>query len=240
MHSTNFLSIEHEHLLQRTFTVRFRCLLDNTSGFVVRRKKHSSVNLIHWLICSFLDIGNRWTNRNSLWTKTIAYIGWSSFISIIRCSMSIWSTIIIRNTSTREFIQIKISSYIRSCFTRSKVRLNLLFNPFKTLLSSLFRGKLILNYTDHDLTQIGSGYNWIHSDDLKYYATAHKECKIDWREKIDVNLFVWIVLKTGTSGLVCYRLQTKDGRWQWLQSSMRIIYKSNKPDFVIANHRPLT
>jgi len=85
------------------------------------------------------------------------------------------------------------------------------------------RGKLILNYTDHDLTQIGSGYNWIHSDDLKYYATAHKE-----------------LLKTGTSGLVCYRIQTKDGRWQWLQSSMRIIYKSNKPDFVIANHRPLT
>ncbi|CAF4564120.1 unnamed protein product, partial [Rotaria magnacalcarata] len=25
---------EYEHLLQRTFTVRFRCLLDNTSGFV--------------------------------------------------------------------------------------------------------------------------------------------------------------------------------------------------------------
>lgn len=35
----------------------------------------------------------------------------------------------------------------------------------------------MLNYTDHDLTQIGSGYNWIHSDDLKYYATAHKERK---------------------------------------------------------------
>ncbi len=65
-----------------------------------------------------------------------------------------------------------------------------------------------------------------------------KNVGIKFRKK--KKTFVFVVLKTGTSGLVCYRLQTKDGRWQWLQSSMRIIYKSNKPDFVIANHRPLT
>ena len=29
------LSPEHNHLLDRSFTVRFRCLLDNTSGFLV-------------------------------------------------------------------------------------------------------------------------------------------------------------------------------------------------------------
>lgn len=51
-----------------------------------------------------------------------------------------------------------------------------------------FRGKLILNYTDHDLTQLASGYNWIHSDDLKYYSTAHKECKIiKFFEKEEMN-----------------------------------------------------
>ena len=30
------LSPEHNHLLDRSFTVRFRCLLDNTSGFLVK------------------------------------------------------------------------------------------------------------------------------------------------------------------------------------------------------------
>ena len=30
------LSSDHHHLLDRSFTVRFRCLLDNTSGFLVR------------------------------------------------------------------------------------------------------------------------------------------------------------------------------------------------------------
>ena len=29
------MSPEHNHLLDRSFTVRFRCLLDNTSGFLV-------------------------------------------------------------------------------------------------------------------------------------------------------------------------------------------------------------
>lgn len=48
------------------------------------------------------------------------------------------------------------------------------------------------------------------------------------------------MLKTGSSGLLCYRILTKQKNWQWIQTSMKIIYKSNKPESVIANHRPLT
>ena len=33
------LNSDHNHSLDRSFTVRFRCLLDNTSGFLVRIKK---------------------------------------------------------------------------------------------------------------------------------------------------------------------------------------------------------
>ncbi|CAM2696530.1 unnamed protein product [Rotaria socialis] len=175
---------EYEHLLQRTFTVRFRCLLDNTSGFVTL-EIDGRIGILYGQKPSHTLDDHR----------SLALIG-------IACPFG--------PPSLFEIPQ-------RESLFKSKYRLTL--EP----VSLDPRGKLILNYTDHDLTELASGYNWIHSDDLKYYSTAHKE-----------------LLKTGTSGLVCYRIQTKDGRWQWLQSSMRIIYKSNKPDFVIANHRPLT
>lgn len=48
-----------------------------------------------------------------------------------------------------------------------------------------------------------------------------------------------LVLKTGASGMIAYRLQAKDGQWQWLQTSSRLVYKNSKPDFVISTHRPL-
>jgi len=41
---------EHSHLLQRCFTVRFRCLLDNASGFIVSRFKFTPP-LTHRLKC---------------------------------------------------------------------------------------------------------------------------------------------------------------------------------------------
>ncbi|CAG2065392.1 unnamed protein product, partial [Timema podura] len=52
-------------------------------------------------------------------------------------------------------------------------------------------------------------------------------------------LDVVAVLKTGASGMIAYRYQTKSGEWQWLQTSSRLVYKNSKPDFVISTHRPL-
>jgi hypothetical protein len=53
------------------------------------------------------------------------------------------------------------------------------------------------------------------------------------------NIAISAVLKTGASGMICYRLQAKDGNWQWLQTSSRLVYKNSKPDFIISTHRPL-
>ena len=39
------LNSDHNHSLDRSFTVRFRCLLDNTSGFLVRIKKFLLVDV---------------------------------------------------------------------------------------------------------------------------------------------------------------------------------------------------
>lgn len=39
--------------------------------------------------------------------------------------------------------------------------------------------------------------------------------------------------------MIAYRFQTKEGQWQWLQTSSRLVYKNSKPDFVISTHRPL-
>lgn len=54
-----------------------------------------------------------------------------------------------------------------------------------------------------------------------------------------LHYFFFSVLKTGASGMIAYRFQTKDGGWQWLQTSSRLVYKNSKPDFVLSTHRPL-
>ena len=57
------LASDQHHLLDRSFTVRFRCLLDNTSGFLVCKPIHVSISFIcylskrisHFTIDTFLE-----------------------------------------------------------------------------------------------------------------------------------------------------------------------------------------
>ena len=48
------------------------------------------------------------------------------------------------------------------------------------------------------------------------------------------------VIKTGSSGLIAYRLIAKDFRWVWLQTSSKVTYKNSKPDYIMCTHRHLT
>jgi hypothetical protein len=48
------------------------------------------------------------------------------------------------------------------------------------------------------------------------------------------------VLASGSCGLACYRVQSGARAWLWLQTSVRLLYKSNRPEWALATHRPLT
>lgn len=214
---------EYSKYLERNFTVRFRCLLDNTSGFltldIVGR-----LSVLHgqrgaFQVDSNGDIINPSVKtygkgKSSKLTNNVGggdNMAYSSSLNEnaepvlalfgIACPFG--------PSSLFELPQ-------RDSLFKTKHRVNL--SP----ISLDPKGKLLLGYSDAEYSQF-SGYDLIHHDDLKYYANAHKE-----------------LLKTGSSGLICYRVKTIKDEWQWLQSSMRVIYKSNKPECTLANHRPLT
>ncbi|CAH1134245.1 unnamed protein product [Ceutorhynchus assimilis] len=173
------LNPENSHLLERSFTVRFRCLLDNTSGFL-RLDIRGRVKVLHGQ--------NRKSEEPPLALFAICTpFGPPSLLEIPQ----------------------------KEVMFKSKHKLDL------ALVSMDQRGKLLLGYSDSELANMG-GYDLVHYDDLAYVASAHQE-----------------LLKTGASGMIAYRFQTKDGQWQWLQTSSRLVYKNSKPDFVISTHRPL-
>ncbi|KAJ8954948.1 hypothetical protein NQ318_000378, partial [Aromia moschata] len=179
---------ENCHLLERSFTVRFRCLLDNTSGFFASLRSNRANRLDIRGRVKVLHGQNRKSEEPPLGLFAICTpFGPPSLLEIPQ----------------------------KEVMFKSKHKLDL------ALVSMDQRGKMLLGYSDSELANMG-GYDLVHYDDLAYVASAHQE-----------------LLKTGASGMIAYRFQTKDGQWQWLQTSSRLVYKNSKPDFVISTHRPL-
>jgi len=44
----------------------------------------------------------------------------------------------------------------------------------------IYRGKEMLQYEEEEMTDLG-GYDLVHYDDLAYVASAHQECKFNFR-----------------------------------------------------------
>ncbi|XP_012514851.1 PREDICTED: aryl hydrocarbon receptor [Propithecus coquereli] len=86
-----------------------------------------------------------------------------------------------------------------------------------------FTGEIILGYTEEELCTSTSGYQFVHAADMLYCAESHSR-----------------MMKTGESGIIVFRLLTKNNRWTWLQSKARLVYKNGRPDYIIATQRPLT
>ncbi|XP_053666670.1 uncharacterized protein LOC128715780 [Anopheles marshallii] len=192
---------EKDKLLERSFTVRFRCLLDNTSGFL-RLDIRGRVKILH---------GQNKKNEEpplALFAFCTPF-GPPSLLEIPP----------------------------KENMFKSKHKLDF------SLVSMDHKGKNTLGYSDSELANMG-GYDLVHYDDLAYVASAHQECECDVVYRSIRVGYTWhivniSVLKTGASGMIAYRYQKKDGAWQWLQTSSRLVYKNSKPDFVICTHRQL-
>ncbi|XP_076978462.1 aryl hydrocarbon receptor [Tamandua tetradactyla] len=85
------------------------------------------------------------------------------------------------------------------------------------------KGRIVLGYTEAELCQRGTGYQFIHAADILYCAEYHIR-----------------MIKTGESGMIVFRLLTKGNRWAWVQSNARLVFKNGRPDYIIATQRPLT
>ncbi|XP_021574392.1 aryl hydrocarbon receptor [Carlito syrichta] len=85
------------------------------------------------------------------------------------------------------------------------------------------KGRIVLGYTEAELCTRGSGYQFVHAGDMLYCAESHVR-----------------MIKTGESGMIVFRLLTKNNRWTWVQSNARLVYKNGRPDYIIATQRPLT
>ncbi|KAH9491548.1 hypothetical protein Btru_030922 [Bulinus truncatus] len=171
---------ENMNCLHRSFTVRFRCLLDNTSGFITL-EINGWIRVLH-------GQGPRTDDPQLALFATCSPFGPLSLFDIPSREMTF------------------------------KTKHKMDYSP----VTMDNRGKAMFAYTDQELAT-KSGYDLIHPDDLNYFSSAHNE-----------------LIKTGSSGLISYRWQTKHQHWVWLQSSCKVIYKNSKPDFIICTHRQLT
>ncbi|XP_059499417.1 aryl hydrocarbon receptor-like [Stegostoma tigrinum] len=85
------------------------------------------------------------------------------------------------------------------------------------------KAKSVLGYSELELCMRGSGYQFIHADDMLYCADNHVQ-----------------LMKTGQSGMTIFRLLTKHNVWIWVQANAYLVYKNGQPDFIIAKQRLLT
>ncbi|KAG9510548.1 Aryl hydrocarbon receptor, partial [Fragariocoptes setiger] len=201
-------SAEHQKLLERNFTLRFRCMLDNTSGFL-RLDIRGRLRTVH---------------RHRYGATINEDLPWEPSLALFCVCIPFGPPSIMQMPS-------------KDVIFKSKHRLDM------SLITMDARGKQLLDLTDDELSNGTepvtnnnttststngananrmSVYDLVHYDDLCYLSSAHHE-----------------LLKTGASGLIAYRMVTRSGKNQWLQTSARLHYKNSKPDHILCTHRPL-
>ncbi|XP_054066096.1 aryl hydrocarbon receptor-like isoform X2 [Rissa tridactyla] len=168
--------------MERSFTCRFRCLLDNSSGFL-------ALNFRGRL--KFLYGQQKKASDRSL----LALFAIATPLQPLSILELRTKTLIFQTKHKLDFTPMACDS----------------------------RGKVVLGYTETELCQRGSGYQFVHAADMMYCAENHVK-----------------MMKTGESGLTVFRLLTKKGGWVWVQANARLVYKGGKPDCIIAQQRALS
>ncbi|TUA20070.1 Aryl hydrocarbon receptor [Bagarius yarrelli] len=177
---------ENSSFLERSFCCRFRCLLDNSSGFLALNF-HGRLKYLHGQ--------NKMAEDGTIAPPQLA-------LFVIATPLQPPSILEIRS---------------KTIIFQTKHKLD--FTP----LGIDTRGKVVLGYNEIELCMRGSGYQFIHAADMMHCADNHLR-----------------MMKTGESGLTVFRLLTKVGKWVWVQSNARLVYKGGRPDFIVARQKPLT
>ncbi|CAH8870119.1 unnamed protein product [Trichobilharzia szidati] len=212
----DLMSPENAHYLKRRFTVRFRCLLDNTSGFITlelsgrlqflhgqARSMQMAANSGQINPSTNINVMNKYSTPNSFNSgstssqHTLPPLGLFAVCSPLGPLPS-------------------LNGPQRDATFKTKHQLDL------TVITIDARARLLFNYSDADLQNF-KVYDLVHPDDLRYVAKGHKE-----------------LFKVGSLGLLVHRWLNKQSQWVWLQSRIKLIMKSGKQDHIIVIHRQLS
>ncbi|OXB75893.1 UNVERIFIED_CONTAM: hypothetical protein H355_008537 [Colinus virginianus] len=184
--SPNHHCPEHSASMERNFSCRLRCLLDNSSGF--------------------LALNFRGRLKPLLGQRKRA-----SGVSLGPVPLALFAIV----TPLQPFSILKLQT--KMLFFWSKHKLDFTTVACDTL------GKVILGYTEAELSSRGSGYQFVHAADMMHCAESHMK-----------------IMKTGKNDMAVFRLLTKRGTWVWLQASAWLMYKEGEPDCIITCQRVLS
>ncbi|XP_066507187.1 aryl hydrocarbon receptor-like isoform X2 [Hoplias malabaricus] len=185
-YSPECLPPENSAFLERSFCCRFRCLLDDSSGFL-------ALNIQGRL--KYLHGDHQTVENSSTPHPQIVLFVIASPVQPVGILQIRTKTLIFQTKHKLDFAPLSIDT----------------------------RGMMVLGYSEMELCTRRSGYQFIHAADMMHCADNHLR-----------------MIKTGESGFTVFRLLTKNGVWVWVQANARVVFKGDKPDFIIARQKPLT
>ncbi|KAL7080597.1 hypothetical protein ACQ4LE_000412, partial [Meloidogyne hapla] len=217
--------------------LRFRCLLDNTCGFVrvelktkiLKIHSHQSTGLSSFIPPQFPQQNGRGRRQQQ---QTCSLNGIERpYSPLLNCSKRWgWALIAICIPFVPPLqMDIRLDDPILKSRHSLDMGIQSMDSRLKQILELNIENDCLLPSTstfDNNSEDLRSHsfYSFIYPSDVKYFSDAHE-----------------MVIKSCSSGLMIYRLiSIKSKNIYYVQTSFRLFFKSSKPDSIGANHRILT